>query len=357
MLAGMSTDPATDNTPLLKLRTPADVVDAVPHLVGFQPENSFVCLSLRGPRKRLGLVSRVDLPPARYARQVAAETARHLKHDGADHVVAVFYPPDDGPQNGRLIALIDAFEKALDRRMLSLIEALCVYDGRWWSLLCDDDECCPPGGTPIDQQRTPLVAAEMAARGRVVFKSRAELEQTVAAVKGTAARDMRAELSRARRDIQSRLQAGERAEVAAESIKLYDEAVRSRQAVAERSSSLRPRDAARLIVALDDVLVRDQILGWAEGDRGVALQRLLAELAPLAVKGFDAPVLTSYALACYAQGDGALAGIAVERARNADPEYNLARIVDDALLRCLNPPVLRGWLRSMRDDLPDASSH
>ncbi|HEU5478610.1 MAG TPA: DUF4192 domain-containing protein, partial [Candidatus Tumulicola sp.] len=341
MLAGMSTHPATAHTSPLKLRTPVDIVDAVPHLVGFQPENSLVCMSLRGPRKRLGVVSRADLPPVRFARPFATQTARYLKHDGAEHVILVFYPPDDGPKNGRLIALITALEKALDKQRINVIEVLCVYDGRWWSLLCDDDDCCPPDGTAIDQQRTSLVAAEMAASGRVVFKSRAELERTLEPVRGAAARDMRAELSRARSDVHGRTAAGGAAEVAAESIKLYEDAVRRRQQVAETMTSIGSDDAARLIVALDDVAVRDQILTWAEGDRGEALQRLLAELAPRALEGHEAPVLTAYALTCYVQGEGALAGIALDRARQADPTYNLARILDDALLGCVNPAVLR----------------
>lgn len=356
MLAGMSTHPVTANTSTLKLRTPSDIVDAVPHLVGFQPENSLVCMSLRGPRKRLGVVSRADLPPVRFARQFATETARYLDHDGAQHVIAVFYPPDEGPKNGRLIALVPALEKALDKRRINLIEVLCVYDGRWWSLLCDDDECCPPDGTPIDQRRTSLVAAEMAASGRVVFKSRAELERTLEPLRGAAARDMRAELSRVRSDVQRRIAAGQRAEVAAESIAFYDAAVRVRQEVAETATSIRSDDAARLIVALDDVLVRDHILTWAEGERAEALQRLLGELAPRAMKGHEAPVLTAYALTCYVQGEGAVAGIAVDRALSADPGYNLARLLDDALLRCVNPAVLRSWLRDMRDDPDETSS-
>lgn len=353
MLAGMSTHPATATTSTLKLRTPADIVDAVPHLVGFQPENSLVCMSLRGPRKRLGVVSRADLPPVRFARQFATQTARNLKHDGAEHVIVVFYPPAEGPKNGRLIAVIDALEKALDKQRINLIEVLCVCDGRWWSLLCDDDECCPPDGTPIDQRRTSLVAAEMAASGRVVFKSRAELERTLEPVRGAAARDMRAELSRARSDLRGRTAAGGRSAVAAESLKLYADAVRERQQVATTVTPMSSDDAARLIVALDDVLVRDQILTWAEGERAEALQRLLAELAPRAMTGYEAPVLTAYALTCYVQGEGALAGIALDRARQADPGYNLARIVDDALLRCVNPAVLRAWMRDLRDVLSD----
>jgi hypothetical protein len=356
MLAGMSSDHAIEAVPVLKLRTPVDIVDAVPHLVGFQPEDSFVCMSLRGPRKRLGVVSRIDLPPVRYARQCASHAARYLKHDGAENVIAVFYPVDDGRSNGRVVALLDALAKALGKQSIDIVEALCVYDGRWWSLFCEDDECCPPEGTPIDHDRTPLVAAEMAVKGRVVFKTRTELEQTVQPLGGAAGREMGDALTRARSCVETQIAEGKRADVAAESIRLYDEAVRLRQPGDQSPTSMSPDDAARLIVALDDVLVRDQILTWAEGDRGAALQRLLAELAPRAMPGFEAPVLTAYGLCCYVQGDGALAGIALDRARKADPDYNLARIVDDALLRCVNPQVLRDWLRGLREVLSDMRS-
>jgi hypothetical protein len=356
MLAAMPIDPATEAAPVLKLRTPADIVDAVPHLVGFQPDNSVVCMSLRGARRRLGLVSRVDLPPVRFARQFAAHAARYLQHDGAERVIAVFYPPDDGPSNGRVVAAVDALGKALAKRRIRVVEALCVYDGKWWSLLCDDDECCPPEGTPVDPAVTSLLAAEMAVSGRVVFKSRAELERTLRPIRGPGAREMRDALSRAKSRVESALAAAGRHDIAAESIDLYDAAVRARQTVDEAPTALAPDDAARLIVALDDVSVRDEILTWADGERGKALQRLLGELAPRAMKGFEAPVLTAYALACYVQGNGALAGMAVDRARRADPGYNLAKLVDEALLRCVNPEVLRAWLRDLRVVLGDATS-
>jgi hypothetical protein len=184
----------------------------------------------------------------------------------------------------------------------------------------------------------------------VVFKSRAELEQTVQPIRGAAANEMRDALERVRSSIDVRVADGRRAEVAAESIRLYGEAVQRRQVVEATVPPLTPDEAARLIAALSDVLVRDQILTWAEGDRAEALQRLLAELAPRAMKGFEAPVLTVYAVSCYVHGSGALAGIALERARKADPDYNLARLVDDALLRCVNPEVMRAWLSYLRGD-------
>lgn len=347
----MPIDPATQATPILKLRTPVDIVDAVPHLVGFQPEDSLVCLSLRGARKRLGVVSRVDLPPVRFARQCATHATRYLQQDGARQVIVVFYVTEDGPANGRVVALVDAIAKALEKRAIDLVEALCVHDGRWWSLLCGNDDCCPPEGTPIDQARTSLVAAEMAVKGRVVFKSRADLEQTLQPVRGAVARDMRVALPRERDGMRQRDADGERADFVAESIGRFDDAVRARQSLDVSLPPLDSDDAARLIVALYDVFVRDRVLTWAEGGRSGALRVLLDELVPRAMSGYEAPVLTVHALASYAAGEGALAGIAIERARKAAPDYNLARLVDEALLRCVNPAVIREWLRLFNPDL------
>ncbi|MGH8890830.1 MAG: DUF4192 family protein, partial [Acidothermaceae bacterium] len=88
------TDMTTELGPArVRLRTPADLIDAVPYLVGFTPQNSLVMLALHGERKRLGIVSRVDIPDPRHAAALAAGAADYLVSDGADQAAAIFYPP------------------------------------------------------------------------------------------------------------------------------------------------------------------------------------------------------------------------------------------------------------------------
>ncbi len=91
----MAASPRT--APVIALRSRADVVGTVPWLLGFRPEESLVVLSLRGPRRTLGLTMRVDLPPPGAERAVVDELARRVRGDGAGAVVLACYSavPDD----------------------------------------------------------------------------------------------------------------------------------------------------------------------------------------------------------------------------------------------------------------------
>jgi hypothetical protein len=50
-----------------RLSGPGEILAVLPSLCGFTPHESLVLLSLRGPRRRLGLTARVDLPDASVA--------------------------------------------------------------------------------------------------------------------------------------------------------------------------------------------------------------------------------------------------------------------------------------------------
>jgi hypothetical protein len=104
-------------------------------------------------------------------------------------------------------------------------------------------------------------------------------------------------------------------------------------------------DAARLIVGLADVHVRDELLTWFGDEWGDVTRGLLVELVRRAVPPHDVAPLTVFGWLCYLQGEGVLAGIAVDRALAAEPDYGLAQILDQALSGALNPEVFRSALR------------
>ena len=54
--------PDVATTDVLTLCSPAEVLATVPYMLGFQPADSVVLISLRGPRQRVGLTLRADLP-------------------------------------------------------------------------------------------------------------------------------------------------------------------------------------------------------------------------------------------------------------------------------------------------------
>jgi Domain of unknown function (DUF4192) len=330
--------------PHVRLRSPSDIVDAVPYLVGFQPADSLVVLSLRGERSRLGLTARVDLPAASSAKACAREFVGYLKRDHAARAIVVFYPPSGGPTYPSLRPLAGALTKQLERARIEVAEVLCVCDGRWWSMYCADADCCPPDGTPVDSGGTSVAAAVMTVAGQVVLSSREELEQTIALVGGVVRTAMAYALPRADADMAARIVAGHRVAVTAESLDLFRAAVHRQLAANEggKADALSVDDAARLIVSLEDVNARDEILTWFDGEWGEATREVLSELARRAVPPFEVPTLTVLAWVSYLQGEGALAGIALDRARAVEPDYLLAQLLDQALRAPLNPEVFRG---------------
>ncbi len=60
----------------------------------------------------------------------------------------------------------------------------------------------------------------------------------------------------------------------------------------------------------------------------------------------DVSALTVLAWVCYLRGDGVLAGIAVDRARTADPEYSLAELLDQILRGAVNPSMFQETMAS-----------
>ena len=230
------------------------------------------------------------------------------------------------------------------RARIDLVDVLCVADGLWWSLHCTDAECCPPDGTPVDRDGTSVAAAVMTVAGRVVLSSRKELEHTLDPVGGVIRAAMAYALPRADLALADRVLAGQQIAVTAETVELFRAAVRDRVATsgAARSEDPSIETAARLIVGLEDVHARDELLTWFDGAWGEATRDVLNELARRTVPPFEVPTLTLFAWISYLQGSGALAGIALERALAIEPDYRLALLLDHALRAPLNPEVFRG---------------
>jgi len=91
----------------VRLSSPADILAAVPHLLGFHPAQSLVVIGAGGPRDRVKLGFRYDLPDpphAGTARHIAEHAAAILAGHRATTVIAVGYGP------GRLVTpLLDVF--------------------------------------------------------------------------------------------------------------------------------------------------------------------------------------------------------------------------------------------------------
>jgi hypothetical protein len=329
----------------LRLTSPEQILTAVPYLLGFSPTQSVVVMSLRG--KQIGLTMRLDIdtPP----REMHQTVVKRLRADGASKAVIVLFDPDDtddpddpddpGIRPGQRIAR--PLIRAVRRGGLTLVDAIVVQRGRFWSYLCDESLCCPPDGRLLPMPGQPdhsLVASTFVAMGAAPMASREELHASIAA----AAPERQAEL----------WPAFERAlEVpVADPVELWRDVVR-RYGEPPPRTSLPDEEVAQLVVSLRDVLIRDEIISWTAGDEISGVLAVLRDLAPLAPPPFDTQVLASLAWAAYSLGDGALAAAALNRALDCDPMHNLSRLLEVALTNGVDPEQLRSVSSKLIGDL------
>ena len=94
-----------------------------------------------------------------------------------------------GPE-ARVAPLTQELGLAFTAIGLPVQEAMRAEDGRFWSYLCTDNECCPPGGLPYDPVGA-RVAAECTLAGMVALPDRETYEAQVSPVGGLARVAMR----------------------------------------------------------------------------------------------------------------------------------------------------------------------
>jgi Domain of unknown function (DUF4192) len=176
---------AGDEAQVVRASSPRDIVAAVPFLCGFHPAESIVVISLRGPRKRFGMVSRLDLPPAEggpdaVARwdeeQIAADVAGFVARDGGNGAVVAVYDHLEWTAGQRPHeAFVAALVRSLEARGLPVVDALYVSPERYWSYLCTAERCCPAQGRSVADARSSPVAMAYVLAGLAPVASREAL--------------------------------------------------------------------------------------------------------------------------------------------------------------------------------------
>ena len=333
--------------PVARLTSPVQLAAAVPEQLGFVPGESLVVLCQHEPRGRVGLVMRFDLPARAAEAPLAEDVARRVRHERATRIALVVYTDEPGrrPRTG----LVEAVRERLGE--LQLTDALLVRDARAWSYVCEDVRCCPVEGTPLSQADSgsglALLRAERVGAGRSVLPSRAALEALVAPPTFLAAVEAVQRLRAADEALRATVRAAGRGAA-------REAALSSWQAVLSRWD--RPpvqttdQEAASLVVSLDDVLVRDRVVGLsAAPGAAAAMTGLLEDLCRRTPAPYDAPVCTLLAWVSYAEGAGALTTVALDRALATDPAYALAVLLDQALQGQIPPARVRELSRRSRE--------
>ncbi|MBV2357029.1 DUF4192 family protein [Streptomyces sp. J2-1] len=360
------------------LRTPAELADALPYLLGYRPEDSVVLVALsdRDGRGRFGGRARLGIPAGpddwpEAARQLARGLIRGSERRGRRPQRMVAYVcREPGPaETGRdiklrLEPLIGLLRTECGELGVPVIEALCVSDGRFWSYCCVNESCCPGEGTPMGLPGTSVLAAAATYAGIQVRGTLSELRARLQPWETSAALAQEVALDAAGMSLVPRiLDDAAREEVAEQTLGLAERVIRRFAAAtpvpgtlaADRRDDeiLAHDEAATLILGLQDRTTRDRAAGWMEGDEAAPALRLWRALARRCVGPYRehaAAPLTLAGWVAWSSGDELEAREALAMALGADPDYLFARLLHQACNEGLDPESVRRCLRAERAD-------
>lgn len=297
------------------VKTPHDLLAAVPFLIGYHPTDSLVLISVKSDS--LEMAMRIDFPknPPEGSYQLLAS---HLKRDNSEGALIVAYEPTDSLAGPEVLHNVADAVASLD---IPIRELMLVRNNHWRSLLCSDDKCCPPEGNQIEEFVNSRIAAEQVASGKVLpFSDSEGLTHSISATILAKDLNWNAQVVGFRVDPDAN-NLNELQRDGAESILLLADFY-------SQNGFCKDYDLmARVLGRLSDIQVRDFALGCHSDQTINSYWAMWRDLLRIAPPKFVAPVASVFASIAYENGEGALAHRALDRAIEDDPEYSLARLL------------------------------
>ncbi|MBO3681168.1 DUF4192 domain-containing protein [Streptomyces sp. NEAU-YJ-81] len=361
------------------LRSPAELADALPYVLGFQPDDSIVMIALHGSRGRFGGRLRLGIPriPEEWP-EVCDQLAECLiggseRRGGRPDGVVLFLcqEPAEGESGEeameRLRPLAQRLRTACGGLEVPVFEALCISGGRFWSYVCPDRRCCPPEGVPLALPGTSVMAAAATFAGVQVRGSLREMEARLAPLGAPRADGQERALDAAGAELVPRILDGaESTTVCAQTLGLVGRMLDTFQSAPSAADAcaadlhddrlLDDREAAAVIIGLQDRRTRDRAAGWMEEVDADAALRLWRALARRCVGPYGehaAAPLTLAGWVAWSAGDELTARVALGRALRVDPDYLFARLLHQACNEGVHPKLLRQCLRQEDSDGAD----
>lgn len=345
--------------PRVQISDPGELIETVPYLLGFHPHESLVLIGFAGAAGHPGpqqvqVSIRVDLPAAFEAQELQA-LVDVLLRAGSAAMAAVLVTDEVQGDPRRLASLLawrDALSEAMQSADVEILDVLVATESRWWSLCCEQPECCPAAG----HQRVlgcSAAAAQATFAGMVALPDREAMAATLAGRSMAERATLLPELARARAEVAggSAEQAAERRRaVIAELLEAADRGTSGGTATvkgaesgsAELASNRRASDELstdkliRYALALSDRTIRDAF--WLAVDDGsIEAAGLLSELHTRLPAPYDAAPLFLFGWAQWRTGNATLAMMAAERVLESEPGYSAALLLHAAVHRGLDP--------------------
>ncbi|WP_197322031.1 DUF4192 domain-containing protein [Saccharomonospora sp. NB11] len=345
MTPSSTTDSQTADRAPIDLRDPGELLAATPHLLGFDPAESLVLVGHRGRTGvRIGNIVRADLPSPGDETALARHLLGPLTHDSvAVTVIVVGGTRTEGTPGPPARAVVAAVSAVFGQAGLPVLHALWVpriRAGAPWR--CYEQSCCA-GHLP--DPRSTVMAAVSAHAGLVTHRSRAEMERQLHPVAPEV-------LERRAAMLRRRSSGGGRDDVAA--LRRGRSAVRTVLARAWKGTlHLSDTEVVELAVALSQPKIRDACLATAlpvDSPGAATAERLWLLLTKHTPTPQRAEPATLLAYSAYVRGEGALAGMALDAARDADPDHLLSGLLRQALDHGLPPEKLAGLATSCDEE-------
>lgn len=327
----------------IELRRPADLVAAIPHLLGFHPEDSLVLIAHRGLPGRaasdgvVGFTTRVDIPAPEHVPSLVAHLVTVIGKQRPSAVTAVVITEAEVGHREKLpaAALVDELCAEFAEVGVRVAHALWApatrKDAAW---RCYQDPAC--SGTVADPGCS-VAAATCAVTGAVTYGGRDELAATLDGDDRTVLARRAALLARASDEVMAGTCVS-----TAEGLAAVRTAV---AACADGRDELDDEEVVRLVTALADHRVRDAMLLQEDRATDDAAQRLWLALTRATPEPERAEPACLLACSAYLRGEGALAAVALEKAAAADPGHTLTSLLRTAQQAAVPPWTLRDCLR------------
>jgi len=292
-----------------------DLITAVPFLIGFHPTNSIVLISIKD--ESIGLAMRIDLPEHLESDGIDL-LAHHYIQNESDTALLVAYMPEGRDDGDSLLISLGA---GLIRNGISIQESIVVRGGRYRSIICRDESCCPPSGTSVPIIENSHFAAEHVVAGiPMPYADISDLIESLAPSPESFDSSWCDEVNRFYIS-EDAPELGELRRDGVETMDLLLDSYRVGQGASDNEL------VARMIGRMSDVQVRDYALGVHGEDTYDLYFTMWRELLRLAPPGYAAPIACIVAAMAYENGNGALAQKALDRAVGEDEKYPLASLL------------------------------
>lgn len=315
----------------ISISSPQAAIAAAPYLLGFQPEDSLVIL-FSAP-DGVHMTMRVDLPPAADIEWLQC-VLQGIPEPLPVHALILAYADT---ADALLAKVVAQWTMYVLFPLMEVADALLVSADTILSLTCDDPWCMSPCGTDLESIRDHPVVAECVAAGMSLLPGRQSLEDLLTPIRDEVSDDVLELLAQARQ----------------QGYEIWrDELEKECVGILCGDRALTAADVAHIAQACGDVHVRDPMITMlleGRAGRGLPLATVRTRMAYCLRRipsSYAGPVAATLALLGWADGDGAAALVAAERALKDDPLNTLAPLVMQALQHGLPPST---WSTVTRD--------